>query len=317
MPFDNDANFPLVSALLVSHNDARYLPDSLGSVLNQDYPSIECILVDDGSTDHTPDLIQRWSDDPRFRYIRIEHAGLSAARNIGIQQVRGNLVAFLDADDWWEPDKTMQQVLFLSANPDAGFCWSDYRTIGLPRAAREPFTDGLYESRALAKYILLAGAPAAPSCWMVRRDLLRDVGGFDPGIHNGSDVELIFRLACNAKGGSIGKCLTNRRMRHDSMSRDVVHKVAEGPKVIEKMLRYRAEPLSQYRSAAMSNVHRYLASHAWISQAWRVSIREALRAAYWKPSYALSSEFWQHLLVGHLFRLIRKDTAPPNSKIPT
>lgn len=308
---------PFVSAIIASYNDATYLPDSIESVLNQDYPYIECILVDDGSTDHTPDLMKRWSDDPRFHYIRIEHAGLSGARNRGLQHARGDFVAFLDADDWWEHDKTMLQAVFLLSNPEVGFCWCAFRGIGNGPSPGALLTNGVYESAGLARHILLSGVAAAPSCWMVRRNLLRKVGGFDEDIYNGSDRELMFRLACNSHGGSIGKSLTVRRLRHDSMmSRNIEQLVLKGPEVVEKMLQYRPELFSCYKSAAMHNLHRFLTSRTWMGQAWRLSILETLRAAYWKPSYTLSSEFWHNVLLAHVFRLIRKDTVPQNSRIP-
>jgi glycosyltransferase involved in cell wall biosynthesis len=299
--FTFSGNLPLVSAIIASHNDYSYLPDSIQSVLNQDYPHIECILVDDGSTDDTPDLVRRWSDDPRFHYIRIEHTGLSGARNKGLQHARGALVAFLDADDWWEREKTILQTAFLLSNPGVGFCWCGFTAIGNHPRPGALIRDGVFESTALAKHILLSGVAAAPSCWMVRRNLLMEAGGFDEAVHNGSDRELMFRLACNSNGGCVAKSLTVRLLRDDSMSRNIEQKMRTGPKVIEKMLGYNPDTFSVYRCEAMHNLHRYLASHAWIHQAWGLSILEALRAAYWKPSYAFALEFWQNILIQPCF----------------
>lgn len=291
-----------------------YLLDSVESVLNQEYPSIECILVDDGSTDDTPELIKRWSRHARFRYIRTEHIGVSAARNIGIEHAHGDLIAFLDADDWWQPEKTMQQVLFLLSNTDLGFCWCDYKEVGLNLGIRKPLTDGIHESLTLARYVLLYGIPAGPPCWMVRRQHLIQVGGFDKDLYTGNDRELMFRLACNSDAGSIGKRLTTVRRRRDSISHNIDKKVPQGPIVVEKMLQYRPELFARYKSAAMHNLHRYLSSHTWMGQAWRLCILETLRAACWKPSYALTLEFWQNLLLAHVIRLVRGHTTRQNAE---
>jgi hypothetical protein len=308
-------SLPLVSVAMATYNDATYLPTSVESVLNQKYPFIECILIDDGSTDHTLDLVKRWSDEPRFRYIRIDHAGLSAARNEGVKHARGEFVAFLDADDCWESEKTMEQVNFLLSNPDVGFCWCDYKEIGLKFKTKEPFIGDSHDSLFLAKHILLYGVPAGPPSWMVRTALWRTLGGYDTDIYHGGDREFMFRMACNAKGKDIGKTLTTVRRRHDSMGGNVEQKVPNARKVVKRMLQYRPELFACYKSAAMHNLHKYLISHTWMSKAWRLSVLETLRAAYWKPSYTLSGEFWQNLLIAHLCRLARTYTTSQKSEI--
>ena len=95
----------------------------------------------------------------------------------------------------------------------------------------------------------------------MKKQLLEDVGGFDEEIYYGSDVELIFRLACHAKGGRVGEVLTNRRSRLNSMSTNVDKKCLLAPKVFDKMLTYQGARFGRHRALAMHNLHRYLASH--------------------------------------------------------
>ena len=90
------------SVVIPAFNYARYLPEAIASVLAQTFTALELIVVDDGSTDGTADACAQYTD-PRFRYVRQENAGLSAARNTGILQARHSYIAFLDADDRWEP----------------------------------------------------------------------------------------------------------------------------------------------------------------------------------------------------------------------
>src|SRR5687767_12550655 len=95
-------SFPGVSVIIPAFNYAHYLPKAVASVLGQTFPALELIIVDDGSTDTTAEVCARCSDS-RVRYFWQANAGLSAARNTGIREARFPFVAFLDADDRWEP----------------------------------------------------------------------------------------------------------------------------------------------------------------------------------------------------------------------
>lgn len=99
---------PLVSVIIPTFNRAGWLSESIDSVLHQTHPSVELIVVDDGSTDHTPDVVQAFGD--RLTYLQQPNRGVSAARNVGVAASRGTWVAFLDSDDLWQPSKVAAQV---------------------------------------------------------------------------------------------------------------------------------------------------------------------------------------------------------------
>src|SRR5262245_39908172 len=103
---------PNVSVVIPSYNSAAYLPAAIDSVLAQTARDLEVIVVDDGSTDDTPDVVARYG--PPVRGIRQANAGVAAARNRGIAEARGRYIAFLDADDTWEPVKLERQLGELS-----------------------------------------------------------------------------------------------------------------------------------------------------------------------------------------------------------
>ena len=109
---------PLVSVLMPCYNSARTLPMALGSLLAQTYENWECVIVDDGSTDH-PGRIVSVSKDPRIRYSPLDrHSGGGVARQVTLDQARGDLIAMLDADDWIYPQKLERQICEMASNPD-------------------------------------------------------------------------------------------------------------------------------------------------------------------------------------------------------
>src|SRR4029450_9561835 len=113
---------PLVSVIIPTFDRATWVREAIASVLAQTYPHLELIVVDDGSHDATPEVIQAFGQ--ALTYIRQAHAGVSAARNRGVAASRGALVAFLDSDDLWLPRKIAAQVALLQ-QPQAQACYTD------------------------------------------------------------------------------------------------------------------------------------------------------------------------------------------------
>jgi glycosyltransferase involved in cell wall biosynthesis len=109
---------PRVSAAIITHNRARYLTDAITSVLGQTVADLELIVVDDGSTDDTPDVVAPYLD--RIRYVRQERRGKAAARNAAVELARGELIAFCDSDDSWYPDRLERQLAALEQHPHVG-----------------------------------------------------------------------------------------------------------------------------------------------------------------------------------------------------
>ena len=105
----------LVSIILPTYNRAEFIGKALDSVLAQTYGNWECVLIDDGSTDHTRDVLAAF-DDSRIRFFRQENRGVSGARNAGIAACRGDVIALLDSDDEWLPAKLETQLSYMRAN---------------------------------------------------------------------------------------------------------------------------------------------------------------------------------------------------------
>lgn len=118
---------PLVSVIIPCYNQAAYVGDAIRSVLAQTMPEWECIVVNDGSTDHTRGVVSQFLCDDRVRYLEQDNRGLAGARNRGLRTARGRHIQFLDADDLLAPEKLRVQGLLLREGDNRGIAYSDYR----------------------------------------------------------------------------------------------------------------------------------------------------------------------------------------------
>jgi glycosyltransferase involved in cell wall biosynthesis len=156
---------PLVSVVIPTHNRAYCLPEAIDSALQQTYPNVEVVVVDDGSTDETPAMMaQRYGSDARVRYVRQAKSGTNVARNHGLRTARGEMIALLDSDDAFLPWKLELQVACLEAVPEAGMIWSDMDAFDdtaqvQPRYLRRMYSN--YERFSTEK-IFASSRPLAP-----------------------------------------------------------------------------------------------------------------------------------------------------------
>lgn len=115
----------LVSIIMPAYNSANYIKDSIESVLAQTYPYWELLIIDDGSSDNTAEIVRAYTDE-RVRYLHQVNKGVAAARNYGIKNASGRFLAFLDSDDIWLPEKLAHQLKFMRANKIC-FSYTEYR----------------------------------------------------------------------------------------------------------------------------------------------------------------------------------------------
>jgi len=190
---------PKVSVIIPTHNRAQVVADAIESVLAQTYPDFELIVVDDGSTDRTRQVVERYigQNGKRVAYLWQENAGAPAARNAGIRLSAGDYVAFLDSDDLYLPGRLEVGVSALEQDPRYGASYGDQRTVA---------ADGtvILKSRinrfggAVSGWILpalLRGDLIQTNTITIRRQALEQVGGFDEKLWSGQDTDLWWRLA--------------------------------------------------------------------------------------------------------------------------
>lgn len=188
------ALFPGISVVIPAFNYAHYLPEAVASVLAQTFTNLELLIVDDGSTDPTPEVCARFSD-PRVRTIRQPNAGLSAARNTGLHAARFPAVAFLDADDCWEPG-FLAAVVEAFARLDPRFAAIATASVRMDAAGRllpPPRKNFLHEGELTAATFCLRNRPLSSSI-VVRRAAFAECGGFDPALRSSEDRDMWIRL---------------------------------------------------------------------------------------------------------------------------
>lgn len=184
---------PLVSAVIPAYNCERFIAETIRSVLGQTYRDVECIVVDDGSTDGTARVVEAFGD--RVRLVRQANAGPSRARNTGVAAARGEYVAFLDSDDAWLPEKLERQVPLLQSRPELGLVYTGIyfadETL-TPTSVMLP-PDG---RRALRNTLLLE-LPVIPLSMtgVMPTRAFHEVGGFDEQLSNASDWDFTCRVA--------------------------------------------------------------------------------------------------------------------------
>jgi glycosyltransferase involved in cell wall biosynthesis/peptidoglycan/xylan/chitin deacetylase (PgdA/CDA1 family) len=225
---------PLVSVIIPAHNAAITLAKTLESLISQRIGAWEAIIVDDGSTDRTPQLVASWRErDSRFHYVRQARAGVSRARNTGLMHVGAERVMFLDADDWIAPDYLAQMFAAVAENPKADVIYCGYIRIAddgreLPMSFSWDVAIAPFE--AFGNYCAVA-----IHCLVLRRRVVVQAGGFDADLKTSEDWDLWLRVArTGALFVGVPLPLAYYRMRPGSATSNYVHMINDARWVIER-----------------------------------------------------------------------------------
>jgi glycosyltransferase involved in cell wall biosynthesis len=240
------SNRHLVSVIIPAYNYARYIPGAVNSVLAQTYQDYEIVVVDDGSTDDTR---QALGDSlHKITYVYQQNRGVSAARNVGLERSHGELIAFLDADDSWVPDKLDRQVRFLR----------DHTTIGLVCSGAEHINDGEGDASPTSPQpldcsiwlnngvivkdafsVLLETNFIITSTVVIRRECIRKVGTFDESLRSVEDRDLWLRTARHFPIAYMPGAVVQKRSHPNNLSADGTLCTQSRIRVLEKVGRER------------------------------------------------------------------------------
>lgn len=251
----------LISVIIPAHNAAPTLKRTLASVLGQCGlealdSELEIIVIDDRSTDDTIAIVEGCAD-PRIKLHRNSGEGAAIARNQGLAIAQGELIAFLDADDLWHPDKLASQLTQLAAHPDAAiaYCWTEY----IDRDGQHLYP-GRHSShrgdvyQALFEHNFIESG----SNLLIRRSALDAIGDFDPSFTCVHDWELWLRLAEWYRFAIVKQTHVQYRQQPGTISSNLKNQEQFSRRVIDEALNRSPDRLTGYRRVSLANLYQYL-----------------------------------------------------------
>lgn len=211
---------PQVSVIIPAYNSADYIGAALKSVFSQTFTDYEVIVIDDGSTDTTANIVKTF---PGVKYLSQDHKGPAAARNLGLTKSSAPLIAFLDADDQWMDDKLEIQTRYMNSHPDVGLLYSDLSTFEEEVVITESYDTyhrKVYQGKVFDKLFLknFIGTITV----MARKECFGRAGYFNEEITRSTDWHQWLRIAYYYKVGYINKPLARYRWNKGSISYDSV-----------------------------------------------------------------------------------------------
>lgn len=204
---------PKVSVIMAVCNGEDYIEKCVESILGQTFADFEFIIIDDGSTDSTPNLLNHYND-PRLKILRQENQGLTRSLKTAAQIARGSFIARMDADDVSLPDRLEEQVRFMDAHPDYVLCGSRFQESESGQPQRIPYIQSDEEIRKKASCF----NPFCHSTTLFRRDAYEKSGGYDTRIRYGQDFDLWIRLLGQGKAFNLDKVLVTARFHPGSIT---------------------------------------------------------------------------------------------------
>jgi glycosyltransferase involved in cell wall biosynthesis len=299
---------PRVSVILPAYNAEDTIAETVRSVLGQQFEDFELLACDDGSTDGSIRVVEKFRD-PRIRICNMEHSGLSATRNRGLELAGAEFVAFIDADDLWSPDKLGSQVRRLEQSPDAAavYSWTVFvDECGQFLFAKEPS----YFHGDVFHHLLLSCFVASGSNLMARRSCLSTVGNFDPGLKTAEDWDCWLRLARRWPFALVPRFQVFYRIRSGAISGNIGQIRADQARVIRRAFRVAPDHLQHLKREAIANSHFYLSFLHLTRGMEDKGLRRAgeeicssLRA--WPAGFA-TRKYQKHILLWLLLHLVPK-----------
>jgi glycosyltransferase involved in cell wall biosynthesis len=273
---DERAGVALVSVIIPCYNQARFLGEAIESVLSQSYPHFEVVVVDDGSTDNTPEVASRY---PGVRCIRQENRGLAGARNTGIRHSRGSFLVFLDADDRLLPDALEVGLKHLKEHPECAFVSGRWKTIAadgspLPTPPPTPVKKDHYEELLRVCYI------SAPAAVIYQRIMLEFVGGFDASVSPSADYDLYLRVARDYSVHHHDEVIAEYRRHSANMTRNPTLMLKSEVTVLRRQWKY-IRGSKQYKKAYEAGLQH---SREYFGEPLIEEVRVSMQKRQWKQA---------------------------------
>lgn len=216
-------NKPLVSIVIPLFNKSDWIIPTLRSVLNQEYVNWECIIVDDGSTDNSLDLVSNFIESNRrnWKIVKQPNSGQAVARNLGISLSHGKYIAMLDADDIWFTDKLLKQVSFLETNPEIDLLYCSYVIFEESLRKNLRVVGFMNSKKMVKKWLQMLGfGGLIESVSLIRTDLFKNIGMFDPELSTSSGLDIAIKSSLFAKTAVLRDVLVGYRISDNQWHKD-------------------------------------------------------------------------------------------------
>jgi glycosyltransferase involved in cell wall biosynthesis len=214
---------PKVSVIIPTYERAHLVSQAIDSILAQTYDDREIIVVNDGSTDNTAEILAGYAD--RITLIHQENRGVAAARNAGMRVARGEYIAFLDDDDLWEPQKLAQQIPLLEIDPLVGLVSSDMVFFDEEGIHPGTYWDGFIPPATITPWTLLKGSFLSVPTIVIRQSCLAQVGYFDENLQVCEDYDLWLRIVEGWKVDYINaplvRCFRSQDRNFQNLSKNI------------------------------------------------------------------------------------------------
>jgi len=256
---------PLITVIITCYNIKDYVQSAIHSVLVQSYPPIEIIVVDDGSSDGTESALETYVSDGRIIYIRKENGGPSSARNCGIRHATGDLIALLDGDDLWEPEKLESQVAAFNDNGTVGMVFCDFSTFDDHGNVACQKNASLYGHCKPVEfdYLLSRNNFIYPSTVMIHRQIIETIGYFDESLRGPEDYDMWLRISRQFKVIGMVNSLVRIRQHSANLTKGIPLMIKNEVAAIEKhrnsisKLAFRRRMAKVYLINADRSIHAY------------------------------------------------------------
>lgn len=248
----------LVSVIIPAYNGEAYIGGAIASIVAQTYTHHEIIVVDDGSTDRTAQIVSEYN----ITYLFQNNQGVAIARNRGLEEAKGDYIAFLDQDDFFLPEKLALQVSLMESQPDLGLVnsgWNIVNESGEMLSTVKPW----YNLPKLNPASLIVWKPVFLGAMLFRQSWLQNVGGFNPQLSQTPDVELVLRLAAMGCWGDWVKQATVGYRQHDrNASKNTLLQTQELNQMLEEFFA-RSDIPSEIAAKSAASRYQSLVWSAW------------------------------------------------------
>jgi len=273
-------SYPLVSIIIPSYNHVTYIKKAVLSAINQTYKNIELIVIDDGSTDGSNELLTSLAQKYTFTYIHRQNKGLIATLNEALLYTQGHYFCMLGSDDYYELNKIELQVNYLQEHQEIALCYGELTYIDGDGKIKKRGKTKYFKQGMIFKHLLKTCFIPLPTV-MVKTDIVKEFGGFDNRFFL-EDYPLWLKISQKYPIGYINKNLTFYRLHQNNVSGDIIKMITEVEKILAD---YKNVP--EYKNVMNKNYLRWFAdlSKTKNKDITNIYMLKAFPSSFYKPRF--------------------------------